>query len=699
MARGNPHPKTEHLPKQKTNWNHLPTKPGRYPEIFLEDIERYARSLDGQCSPFESIISVLDKLSLDELAQIKLAIESLSGGELLEGNGVPLAVASPQASASGNVKDERPVSPQEPQLSEAEIAVYTAKFGFIPSRFQLGIIDWVINQKGNGCCNAVAGSGKSSTLKLVATALWQMGLRPNEIKICVFGKDNSVNLIKKFGPIWKSSISTLHSAAFALVRKELNIKHSEEIVISKHKYERIAQRLNLIPKRGLKTGILRQENIIGDDDDFLKLIDLVRLTNQQPTVEAIEAIAKHHEIDNIEKPQLLAQWIAYCLKIGEEMAISEKKLDYVDQIWLAVKWELHKRAWFKPYKIVLVDECQDLSPLQLALVLMLAERILAVGDPRQAIMGFAGADNQSYNNIVRLTKATELPLSICYRCPRSHIALIQKIFPNIPIEPAPDAIEGVIHQIESKDVENLVKNGDIIISRKTAPLVSLCIRLIGQGIKATVKGRDVGDSLKKELERIAKMPGYSFEFFNDAVAQYKEAKLQKYQNLDNEEELKQRLTDKLEAITAIYQSQPQATSIENLKYYIDEIFSDQNSPVTLSTIHKFKGDEAERIIIYRSEDMPMTWRNQQYWQFQQEENLLYVALTRSKEELFIVGQPDWYKPPVTNAKSTNDNYFDNNEDERHTRRLIPILYEDELNTAAVMNSQPVSEATHSGVRC
>jgi hypothetical protein len=81
MARGNPHPKTEHLPKQKTTWNHLPTKPGRYPEIFLEDIERYARSLDGQTSPFEFIISALNKLSNDEFGQLKLAVNSLCGDD------------------------------------------------------------------------------------------------------------------------------------------------------------------------------------------------------------------------------------------------------------------------------------------------------------------------------------------------------------------------------------------------------------------------------------------------------------------------------------------------------------------------------------------------------------------------------------------------------------------------------------------
>ncbi|WP_375514255.1 DEAD/DEAH box helicase [uncultured Nostoc sp.] len=77
----NPHPKTEQLPKQKTTWNNLPTKPTRVPEIFLEEIEKYARSLDNGSSPLDSVISALDRLSKDELSQLKLAVSSLCGDD------------------------------------------------------------------------------------------------------------------------------------------------------------------------------------------------------------------------------------------------------------------------------------------------------------------------------------------------------------------------------------------------------------------------------------------------------------------------------------------------------------------------------------------------------------------------------------------------------------------------------------------
>ncbi len=42
------------------------------------------------------------------------------------------------------------------------------------SSYQERIIDWVKTGKGHGCCNAVAGSGKSTTLRLAAIALQEL---------------------------------------------------------------------------------------------------------------------------------------------------------------------------------------------------------------------------------------------------------------------------------------------------------------------------------------------------------------------------------------------------------------------------------------------------------------------------------------------------------------------------------------------
>ena len=620
-------PKTEYLKPYPKKWVNSPTKALRVPEVFLEEIEQYARMRDRGDSGFETIINLLDTLTDDEFRQLKLAVDSFVGCD-----------SEQQASYI--------------QLSDNEKAAYIDKFGFIPSSFQLGIISWILSGSGNGCCNAVAGAGKSTTLLLVAKTLEESGFRPSSIKICVFGKANSLDLIAKFGRRWAASISTLHSAGWKLLIQYLQIDSQKRGLLSENKYKIICQDLNLIIGRRSKRSILKDREIIENTSDFLKLIDLVRLCDVKVTAENIIGLSRHYEIEKVHKPTDVAYWINRCLRIGEQQAINKERFDFVEQVWLPGHWNLGSEKWFRPYKFVLIDECQDLNRAQLNLVKILAGtsgRILSVGDPNQAVMGFAGADDNSYYNVVKETNAVELPLSICYRCPKSHINLVKKEFAYIPIQAADNAIEGIIKQIEPDQIYKHIKDEDMIIGRKTAPLVGLCIRLIGRGKKAIVKGKKIGETLGKECDEIIKLPGYIYKLFNDYLEQYRSIKINQYQGLDDEEQLIETINDKLDAVQTIYESNPQVESIEELKIEIDKLFSDNNAPITLSTCHRAKGLEAERIFIYHPEHMPLKWRNQQDWQLQQEENLLYVALTRSKSELFICGKCDWYKAPLPEA--------------------------------------------------
>lgn len=133
----------------------------------------------------------------------------------------------------------------------------------------------------------------------------------------------------------------------------------------------------------------------------------------------------------------------------------------------------------------MVDEAHNLNKAQLELSMMLTgqtRRLLYVADRKQAIMGFSGSDNRSYDNILERTKAIELPLSICYRCPKAHIELVRRLYPQIPIEAKTDAEEGTITHLDEHEFNQHLKVDDMVISRKTAPLVSMCINLISKSI-------------------------------------------------------------------------------------------------------------------------------------------------------------------------------------------------------------------------
>ena len=74
-----------------------------------------------------------------------------------------------------------------------------------------------------------------------------------------------------------------------------------------------------------------------------------------------------------------------------------------------------------------------------------------------------------------------------------------------------------------------------------------------------------------------------------------------------------------------------------LKRKIRSIFTDKIEGIVLSTIHKIKGLEADRVFIIRPDILPM--KTNKPWEYQQEKNLEYVAITRSKNELIY--DYDW----------------------------------------------------------
>ncbi len=511
--------------------------------------------------------------------------------------------------------------------------------------------------------NAVAGSGKSTTIKYIALFAENAGLSPDDIRITVFGKKNAKDLKEKLGKRWEQSIGTLHSTGFSILQKELG-GWSRFNKIDEYKYEKIARDLKYISGRGKDKGVgsLIESGAIASNGEqsFIKILDLLRLTLKEPTAENVDEIIDHFQIENIADSKSCAVAATAILDKGRVLGL-QKQIDFTDQIWLPVVWELHKRPWFMPYRLVCVDESQDLNAAQLQLSINLCNPKNGiggyVGDPFQSVFGFSGADCDSWSKIVKANNAIEMPLSVCYRCGKEHIKLVNELFPDIPIKAYEDNHDGEIIQIKEDDLDKYLYKGArniMVLARKTAPLVSQCIKLISRGIPAQVKGRDIGQTLVREVEVITKTQGFTWEHFAHWIEQYKVGKLNQYQAKENFEQLAEALTDRLEAILAIYEA-IQPKTLQAFKIYAEDLFSDtdEEAVIYLSTVHSAKGLERDDVIIIKPDDLPMRWRKILPWQQQQEDNLHYVALTRAKNRLIIAGKCSWYQSVNSKQESVN----------------------------------------------
>jgi len=164
--------------------------------------------------------------------------------------------------------------------------------------------------------------------------------------------------------------------------------------------------------------------------------------------------------------------------LAQAGAISAFRIDFVDMLWLPVKlMPSAPLAEHEKYPWIFVDEAQDLSRVGAEVLRMfratrraevVAGRIVAVGDPNQAIYGFAGADTDAVRYMIsprsNSGRQTEvLSLSTCFRCPSAHLAMARRLVPDISARK--DATEGVVQRFRMPEAASSIAPQDLVLAR------------------------------------------------------------------------------------------------------------------------------------------------------------------------------------------------------------------------------------------
>ncbi len=512
-----------------------------------------------------------------------------------------------------------------------------------PSSYQTAIFDFVRDGSGDGLINAVAGAGKTWTL-LQAARLFEPRRRAT---FAAFNRHIADNLKAKLRGT-PMTANTLHGMGYGCLLKHLG----HELRIDDRKYKTLVrawvERYVLLHQAYFKHAALT--DVI---DALTDLVHFARLT-LTPAQDLPELGDLATRFDLV-LPETFLPGVADVLEQGEALTVDENVIDFADMLWLPHRWGLYP----PPVDYLFIDEAQDLSPAQLELVLRSrAEggRMLFVGDPAQSIFAFAGADAESFWRIKTRTNAAELPLSICYRCPRSHLRIAQQIVPHI--EPRPDAPEGVVEGLPEAQLAQHVREGDLVLCRMTAPLVSWCIRLIQTGISARVRGVDVGASLIHLARRVGESETFTYRLFPEYLDTFEAEQHAYLSQRRNSAGRLQSLRDKCDALRGCYQSFA-VDDLEGLCRAIHALFADSRPPVWLSTIHRAKGLESDSVFILYPHRVPLEWPDQQPWEWAQELNLRYVAVTRARQRLVIL-QPDGLSVDYT------DDYISHRIAQKHT---------------------------------
>lgn len=567
---------------------------------------------------------------------------------------------------------------------------------FTPTPEQLAIAQALKEEKGNLAIDAGAGTGKTSTLIYLVREVLPRG----GILVCVFNKSNKIDIEKKLtaaGLQWKdASAKTFDGLAFSLFTRKYPLNGAEP---DSHKYSTLARwwvRRHLSPTltlqmrktatrfleslfhfwvcnttRDHKSGSLKlfvggtlaetDESLVNHAFDIAAMIvnryglDVDYEESDAEDVTIAQAIARDMNL-------LITRGLPDLIRLGRAAFADPRSVaaELVDEdgdpiydglasgkIWASFQdmsyWAVVEN-WRPSFQnsIVMVDEAQDLSPLQRAVVDMHVRRggrVIIVGDEAQAINMWNGADSDGFSNSkIFWNISTVKPLTVCWRCGKSIVELASNWKPGF--QAAPNAIEGVIANMHDDDVIKFIHDGDAIISRLRSQLVVWWRKMVKANIPAKIVGQNPAEIVIRLLEKIADQKGFEFKHLKKHIDQYELAQIQRLTERKRPEHEILALQDEIETVRAMVED-VQVSSLEALIAKIRDELDPRKMPlngVTILTGHTAKGGEWPQVFCVTPEKFPLSYRDQSDEEYEQECNLEYVMQTRAMNALFFVSK-------------------------------------------------------------
>lgn len=457
---------------------------------------------------------------------------------------------------------------------------------FEPSDFQRAIFEWFRSGSGHLVVTAGPGSGKTATI------LRAIDYAPEDsILLTAFMKRMQQELASRVeNP--RAKVRTLNSVGYqALLASQLPRAWTR---MCERPWDRQDHLAGLVTG-GMPYGAKRLvAQLVTKAREIRPLVH-----DEADPVAALCALAVDFDILPMPGEGLplanVAEATLRAMQLAHEREPSETGIDFADQLFLPLRKGLLRPT----YDMVVVDEAQDMTAAQLLLARAVCQpygRIVIVGDPKQSIFGFRGTDSHGMRRLQQELQAEELPLSISYRLPKSHVALAQKYVPEL--QAAPGAIEGTVDSVASiTDIVQTAEPGDFVLSRKNAPLARVALAMLRAQKRCKIQGRDIGNGLKSLVRQLAKGGAASSlpEFLKRLVA-WEGKQCERLEAMGREDRC-DAIRDQAQTLRHLGLD---ATSVPALLARIDYLFTDDGTgSVVCSTVHKAKGLEAGRVFVLR----------------------------------------------------------------------------------------------------
>ena len=480
------------------------------------------------------------------------------------------------------------------------------------------------------------GTGKTKTLLDTVKEYVDKGTPLNQIGYFAFTRkaagEARDRFLTKNEHLTKKDIKyfqTLHSLAF----NSLGLK--EENVMQEEHYRSIGEKAGV----RIKYSIYEKNafnGIFTDKSEYLNVINLAKLRN----ITVLEQLDRNEHLGKIERDKLSIL----------DKRIDEYKRDYglIDYNDMIIKFI--KKEECPLFKVVFIDEAQDLSPLQWKMVKVLQEHssnVYVAGDDDQAIFGWAGADVKSFINF----DAIEIPLQQSHRVPQLvYDKAIQRldniVEARIDKKYYPTPEKGNVKTFFSIDSIDLSKGDWYILARTNDLLKPIIIQLQRRGIYfETKQGNSLSKSLYQDILNWEKWK--KGEQLNTIEAQRVFEQLgRKLKETEDKMFTLDSLIPLYPTIKKVPWYEAFTTVTPKIKTYIRAMRKNREDlrekpRIKVTTLHGSKGGEASNVIILQSQtNNTIKAARKSIIKRDEEQRVWYVGITRTKKNLFLIRSKD-----------------------------------------------------------
>lgn len=462
-----------------------------------------------------------------------------------------------------------------------------------PTTEQDAILEAVTSTNSNLMLSAYAGCGKTATLELIDAAV---KVQPH-LLVC-FNKAiaNEAERRMRSTTTVRTFNSLGHRIWAAYLGKNLTLN-------TKKVYELFRGVLDESPKS-------THNAIWGCYDAVSAGVNLARALGYVPSSHAYasKALIKQTQFHGFldETPDDLTSDLIDAILTRSISRATAGEIDFNDQVYMPALFG----GTYPKFPLVLIDEYQDLSPINHAMVAKLCKssRQIGVGDDAQSIYAFRGAKAGSMSSAVVEYSMTQLGLSVSFRCPSEIVRNVHWRVPNFK-----SFRDGGTVDSPTVFDANTFSDSATIICRNNAPLIRMAFQLLAAGHSVSVAGTDIGPRLVKTMTKLGSTDMSQAQTLS-AIEDWLEAKLTKESKTAE---------DYAECMRVFARH---GSTLGTAIAYAEHLFK-QEGTIRLLTGHKSKGLEFDHV--YHLDKHILRDKGQ-------DRNIHYVIDTRSKDRLTYI---------------------------------------------------------------